>query len=55
MRERMRPYLEDKNLAFNLLYSGTAKVKKIADESTEELRKALGLVDLEKQAKLIRL
>jgi len=55
MRERMKPYLEDKNLAFNLLYSGTAKVKKIADESTEELRKALGLVDLEKQAKLIRL
>lgn len=47
MRQRMKPYLENKELAFELLYNGTAKVKSIADESTLELRKAIGLVDLE--------
>ena len=53
MRERMAPYIENKKLAFNILYSGTKKVKKIADQSMEELRQALGLVDLENQKKLI--
>lgn len=46
MRQRMKPYLENKKLAFNLLADGTARVKKIADESMLELRKAIGLVDL---------
>ena len=51
MRERMRPYVENKDLAFDLLYSGTKKVKEIADQSMFELREAIGLVDLEKQRK----
>lgn len=47
MRDRMKPYLENRKLAFDLLYNGTLKVKKIADESMLELRNAIGLVDLE--------
>lgn len=46
MRDRMKPYLEDKNLVFDLLYNGTQIVKKIADQSMIELRNAIGLVDL---------
>lgn len=49
MRERMKPYLENKELAFELLYNGTAKVKRIADESMLELRKAIGLANLESE------
>ncbi len=47
MRERMKPYLEDREKVFELLYNGTKKVKTIADESMYELREAIGLVDLE--------
>lgn len=47
MRDRMKPYLENRKLAFDLLYNGTLKVKQIADESMLELRNAIGLVDLE--------
>ena len=53
MRERMAPYIENKELVFDILYNGTMKVKQIADESMAELRKAIGLVDLEKQKNLI--
>lgn len=51
MRDRMKPYLEDKNLAFNLLYNGTMKVKEIADQSMLELRDSIGLVDLNEKIK----
>lgn len=55
MRQRMKPYLENKKLAFDLLVKGTARVKEIADESMLELRKAIGLVDLnEKQLQYTR-
>lgn len=47
MRDRMKPYLKNRKLAFDLLYNGTLKVKNIADESMLELRNAIGLVDLE--------
>lgn len=53
MRNRMKPYLEDRNLVFDLLYNGTLKVKEIADESMLELRNAIGLVDLEEQKKRV--
>lgn len=53
MRQRMKPYIENKELVFDILYLGTLKVKKIADKSMEELREAIGLVDLEKQKELI--
>ena len=54
MRKRMEPYIEDKELAFDLLYTGTNKVKVIADQSMLELRETIGLVDLEKQKRLRR-
>lgn len=53
MRDRMKPYIDNKELIFDLLYSGTLKVKEIADESMKELRKTIGLVDLEKEKRLI--
>lgn len=53
MRERMKPYLEDKKLVFDLLYNGTKKVKKIVDKTTIELRNSIGLVNLEEQRKKI--
>lgn len=53
MRERMKPYLENKKLAFDLLYNGTLKVKKIADKSMLELRDAIGLVNLEEEKEKI--
>lgn len=53
MRERMKPYLEDKTLAFDLLYNGTLKVKKIADQTMLELRDAMGLVNLEEEREKI--
>ena len=53
MRNRMKPYLEDRNLVFKLLYNGTLKVKEIADESMLDLRNAIGLVNLEVQKKRI--
>lgn len=53
MRERMKPYLDNKKLVFDILYSGTLKVKQIADASMEELREAIGLVNLEQQKKLV--
>lgn len=53
MRNRMKPYLEDRTLAFDLLCEGTLKAKKIADKSMLELRQAIGLVDLEKEKKKI--
>ena len=55
MRERMKPYLEDKKLVFDLLYSGTKKVRRIANRSTKELRRSIGLVDLEEERKKIGL
>lgn len=54
MRLRMKPYIENKLLAFNLLYNGTKKVKSIADCSMEQLRKVIGLVDLDEQNQLIK-
>lgn len=53
MRERMKPYLENKKLVFDLLYNGTKKVKKIVDKTTIELRNSIGLVNLEEQRKKI--
>lgn len=53
MRNRMKPYLENRKLVFDLLYNGTLKVKKIADESMAELRDVVGLVNLEEQKKRI--
>ena len=52
MRDRMKPYLENKVLVFDLLYNGTLRAKSIADESMLELRNAIGLVDLEIQKKI---
>lgn len=52
MRERMLPYLKDKKLVFDLLYSGTLKVKKIADKSMLDLRKSIGIVNLEKKGNI---
>ena len=51
MRKRMAPYLNDRELAFDLLYSGTNEVKTIADKSMLELREAIGLVNLENEYK----
>ena len=53
MRERMKPYLENKKLVFDLLYKGTKKVKKIVDKTTIELRNSIGLVNLEELQKKI--
>ena len=52
MRMRMKPYIEDKTLVFDLLCEGTDKVRKIADESMLNLREKIGLVNLEKQKKV---
>lgn len=51
MRERMKSYLENKRLVFDLLYNGTMKAKKVADESMLELRDSMNLVNLEKYRK----
>lgn len=53
MRDRMKPYLENKKLVFDLLYNGTLKVKQIVDESMLELRNEIGLVNLENENKRI--
>ena len=49
MRDRMKPYLENRKLVFDLLYNGTLKVKQIADESMLDLKNAIGLVNLEEE------
>ncbi len=54
MRKRMEPYLNNKELAFDLLYNGTKKVKEIADQSMLELRTALGLVNLEEKRLVLK-
>ena len=54
MRDRMKPYLEDRKKVFDILYFGTEKVKKIADQSMIDLRKGIGLVNLEEQRKRLQ-
>ena len=51
MRKKMKPYLENKKLVFDLLYNGTMKVKKIVNESMLELRDSIGLVNLDERRK----
>lgn len=51
MRTRMKPYIEDESLVFDLLCEGTNKVKKIADESMLNLREKIGLVNLDDHKK----
>ena len=47
----MKSFLENKRLVFDLLYNGTMKAKKVADESMLELRDSMNLVNLEKYRK----
>jgi len=49
MRARMKPYLENRTLVYDILINGTCEVKTIADQSMLELRKGLGLMDLKKE------
>lgn len=49
MRIRMKPYLEDKEKVLELLISGTEKVRDIVDESTNNLRNGLGMIDLSRK------
>ena len=52
MRNRMKPYLDNKELVFNILYNGTKQVEEIANNSMVELRNAIGLVNLDQKAKV---
>lgn len=51
MRERMTPYVEDKEKALKLLHDGSMEAKNIIDASAAKLREAMGMVNLENHLK----